>query len=163
MNSPQVYTCSPSWTPLQLPSPYHPSGSSQCTSPKHPVFCIEPGLAICASFHTFEIVLWKELSIYGKFLVELLSQWIYNVYTYIAKMFYSKIKSIFTLINTKWHCLLPPPFPNILGKRVITLLVNLYWLVMKSNKFIALKYFCIFLFFILFYTIACTCPLYIFW
>ena len=27
------------------PSPYHPSGSSQCTSPKHSVSCIEPGLA----------------------------------------------------------------------------------------------------------------------
>ena len=27
------------------PSPYHPSGSSQRTSPKHPVSCIEPGLA----------------------------------------------------------------------------------------------------------------------
>ena len=25
--------------------PYPPSGSSQCTSPKHPVSCIEPGLA----------------------------------------------------------------------------------------------------------------------
>ena len=25
--------------------PYHPSGSFQCTSPKHPVLCIEPGLA----------------------------------------------------------------------------------------------------------------------
>ena len=32
------YTCVPP------PSPYHPSGSSQCTSPKHPVSCIEPGL-----------------------------------------------------------------------------------------------------------------------
>lgn len=107
-------------------------------------------IPICASLHTFEIVLWMELSIYGRFLVELLSQWIYNIYTYIAKMFYSKIKSIYTLINSEWHYLLPPPFPNILGKRVITLLVNLYWLVMKSNKFILLKYFCIFLFFILF-------------
>ena len=47
MNPPRVYTCSPSWTPLPPPSPYHPSGSSQCTSPKHPVSCIEPGLAIC--------------------------------------------------------------------------------------------------------------------
>ena len=28
------------------PSLYHPSGSSQCTSPKHPVSCIKPGLAI---------------------------------------------------------------------------------------------------------------------
>ena len=27
------------------PSLYHPSGSSQCTSPEHPVLCIEPGLA----------------------------------------------------------------------------------------------------------------------
>ena len=26
--------------------PYQPSGSSQCTSPKHPVSCIEPGLVI---------------------------------------------------------------------------------------------------------------------
>ena len=46
MNPPQVYTCSPSRTPLPPPSPYHPSGLSQCTSPKHPVSCIEPGLAI---------------------------------------------------------------------------------------------------------------------
>ena len=46
MNLPQVYTCSPSWTPIPPPSPYRPSGSSQCTSPKHPVSCIKPGLAI---------------------------------------------------------------------------------------------------------------------
>ena len=45
MNPPQVYMCSPSWTLLPPPSPYHPSGSSQCTSPKHPVSCIEPRLA----------------------------------------------------------------------------------------------------------------------
>ena len=45
INLPQVYMCSPSWTLLPPPSPYHPSGSSQCTSPKHPVSCIEPGLA----------------------------------------------------------------------------------------------------------------------
>ena len=32
--------------PLPPHSPYHPSGSSQCTSPKHPVSCIEPGLVI---------------------------------------------------------------------------------------------------------------------
>ena len=45
MNPPQVYMCSPSPTFLPPPSPYHRSGSSQCTSPKHPVSCIEPGLA----------------------------------------------------------------------------------------------------------------------
>ena len=44
MHPPRVYTCSLSWNPLPLPSPYHPSGSSQCTSPKLPVCCIEPGL-----------------------------------------------------------------------------------------------------------------------
>ena len=32
--------------PILNPAPtsYHPSGLSQCTSPKHPVSCIEPGL-----------------------------------------------------------------------------------------------------------------------
>ena len=35
----------PILNPPPSPSPYHPSGSSQCTSPKHPVSCIEPGLA----------------------------------------------------------------------------------------------------------------------
>ena len=45
MNPPQVYMCSPSWTLLPSPFLYHPSGSSQCTIPKHPVSCIKPGLA----------------------------------------------------------------------------------------------------------------------
>ena len=31
--------------PLPPPSLYHHFGSSQCTSPKHPVSCIKPGLA----------------------------------------------------------------------------------------------------------------------
>ena len=44
--STMVYTCSPSWTPFPPPFPYNPSGSSQCTSFKHPVSCIEPGLVI---------------------------------------------------------------------------------------------------------------------
>ena len=46
LNLPWVYMCSPSWTPLPLPSQSHHSGSSQCTSPKHPVSCIKLGLAI---------------------------------------------------------------------------------------------------------------------
>ena len=54
MNPPWVYMCSPSWTPLPPPSASHPSGSSQCTSPKLSVLCIEPGLAIhftCDNLH----------------------------------------------------------------------------------------------------------------
>ena len=44
MNQTQVYLCSPSWTLFPPPSPYPPSESSKCNSPKHPVLCIEPGL-----------------------------------------------------------------------------------------------------------------------
>ena len=33
----------PILNPLPPPSPYHPSGSSQCTSPEHPASCIESG------------------------------------------------------------------------------------------------------------------------
>ena len=35
MNQPWIYMCSPSQFPLPPPSPSHPSGSSQCTSPEH--------------------------------------------------------------------------------------------------------------------------------
>ena len=35
MNQPWIYMCSPSRSPLLPPSPSHPSGSSQCTSPEH--------------------------------------------------------------------------------------------------------------------------------
>ena len=55
MNLPRVYTCSPSWTPLPPPSPYHSSGSSKCTSPKHPVSCIKPGLAIRFTYDNVHI------------------------------------------------------------------------------------------------------------
>ena len=55
MNPPQVYMCSPSWTLLPPPSPYHPSGSSQCTSPKHPVSCIESGLATQFIYHIIHV------------------------------------------------------------------------------------------------------------
>ena len=57
MHVPQVYTCSQSWTPLPTPSPYHPSGSSQCTSPKFPVFCLEPGLVIRFTYDIIHILM----------------------------------------------------------------------------------------------------------
>ena len=46
MNQPWAYMCSPSWPSFPPPSPSHPSWSSQCTNPEHPVSCIEPGLEI---------------------------------------------------------------------------------------------------------------------
>ena len=55
MNQPWVYMFSPSWTLLPPPSPSHLSGSSQCTSPEHPVSCIEPGLAICFTYDNIHV------------------------------------------------------------------------------------------------------------
>ena len=55
MSQPRVYTCSPSWTPLPPLSPSHPSGSSQCTSPEHPVSCIKPGLAIHFTYDNIHV------------------------------------------------------------------------------------------------------------
>ena len=55
MNQPCMYMCPPSWTPRPLPSPCHPSRSSQCTSPEHPVSCIEPGLAIYFTYGNIHV------------------------------------------------------------------------------------------------------------
>ena len=45
MNPPQVYMCSPSWTFLPPPSPFHPSGSSQQVS-----FNFMAAVIICRDF-----------------------------------------------------------------------------------------------------------------
>ena len=55
MDPPQMYMCSLSWTPLPPSSPSHPSGSSQCTSPEHPVSCIELGLAIYFTYDNIHV------------------------------------------------------------------------------------------------------------
>ena len=55
MNPPWVYMCSTSWTPLPPLSPSHPSGSSQCTSPKHPISCIEPGPVIGFTYDNIHV------------------------------------------------------------------------------------------------------------
>ena len=41
--------------PLPPPSPYHPSGSPQCTSPEHPVSCIKPGLVIHFTYDNIHV------------------------------------------------------------------------------------------------------------
>ena len=46
MNPPRVYMSSQTGTPLPPPTPHHSSGSSLCTSPKHPASCIEHRLVI---------------------------------------------------------------------------------------------------------------------
>ena len=45
----------PILNPLLPPSLYHPLRSSQCTTPKHPVSCIEPGLAIHFIYHIIRV------------------------------------------------------------------------------------------------------------
>ena len=47
----------PILNPLPPPSPYHPSGSSQCTSPKHPVSCIKPGLVIFFLYDSIHVTM----------------------------------------------------------------------------------------------------------
>ena len=54
MNQPWLYICSPSRNPFPPPSPSHPSGSSQCTSPEHPLSCIEWDLIKLKSFCTMK-------------------------------------------------------------------------------------------------------------
>ena len=49
------YTCVPHPDPLPPPSPSHPSGSSQRTSPEHPVSCIEPGLEIRFTYDNLHV------------------------------------------------------------------------------------------------------------
>ena len=62
MNKPWVYMYFPSWNTLPPPSPSHPSGSSQCTSPEHLVSCIEPGLAICFTYdNTYVSMLFSQI------------------------------------------------------------------------------------------------------
>ena len=43
--------------PSTPPSPSHPSGSSQCTSPEHPVSCIEPGLVIYFTYDNIHVAM----------------------------------------------------------------------------------------------------------
>ena len=45
----------PILNPFPPPSPSDPSGSSQCTSPKHPVSCIKPGLVICFTYDNIHV------------------------------------------------------------------------------------------------------------
>jgi len=56
----------PILNPLPPPSPSHPSGSSQCTSPEGPVSCIEPGLAICFTYGNIHVsVLFSQIILTG--------------------------------------------------------------------------------------------------
>ena len=55
MNQLWVHMCYPSRTPLSPPSPFHPPGSSQCTSCEHPLSCIEPGLAIHFTYDNIQV------------------------------------------------------------------------------------------------------------
>ena len=45
----------PILNPLPPSSPSHPTGSSQCTSPEHPVLCIKPGLAIHFTYDNLHV------------------------------------------------------------------------------------------------------------
>ena len=52
LNQPWIYMCSPSWPPLPPPSPSHPSGSSQYTSPEHLSHASNLGWWSVSPFHS---------------------------------------------------------------------------------------------------------------
>ena len=74
MHPPSVYTCSPSWTLLPVPSPYHPNGHPSAPAPnfllfilfnylfiffpKLPVSCIKPRLAIHFLYDIMHVLIW---------------------------------------------------------------------------------------------------------
>ena len=45
----------PILNPFPHPSPFYPSGSSQCTSPEHPVSCVKLGQAICFTYDILHV------------------------------------------------------------------------------------------------------------
>ena len=52
----------PILNPLPHPLSSDPSGLSQCTSPEHPVSCIEPGLVICFTYdNTYVSMLFSQI------------------------------------------------------------------------------------------------------
>ena len=79
--------------PLPAPSPYHPSGSSQCTSPKFPISCIEPGLAIR---FLYDIISWHVLLPFSKIIPPSSSP------TESKKLFYTSVSLL--LSRTQGYC-----------------------------------------------------------
>ena len=59
MNPPQVHMCSPSWTLLPPPSPFHPSGSSQCILLNYTI----KSLKVNSQCLTFLIINYRTLSL----------------------------------------------------------------------------------------------------
>ena len=77
--------CSPSWTPLPLPFPSHPSGLSQCSGPERPVPCVEPGLVVCFTYGNIHVsVLFSQIisllsrEFHGQRSLAGCSQWAYE-------------------------------------------------------------------------------------
>ena len=52
----------PILNPLPPLSPPYPSGSSQYTSPEHPVSCIKPGLMICFTYDNIHVSVYSNRS-----------------------------------------------------------------------------------------------------
>ena len=50
--------------PSYLPPHPIPLGSSQCTSPEHPVSCIKPGLAICFTYDNIHVSMYTWNDVY---------------------------------------------------------------------------------------------------
>ena len=98
MNSPQAHRCSPSQALLPPPSPHHPTGSSQRTSPKHPVSCIEPGLATRFIYDIIHVSMPVSQS------KSLLISWLHDVISITAVTVCSDFRAQKNKVSHCFHC-----------------------------------------------------------
>ena len=116
----------PILNPLPPPSPSHPSGSSQCTSPKHPVSCIEPGLAIYFTYDNIYVsVLFLQIispspsPTESKILfftsVSLLLSFTYSHHYHLSKFhIYALVYSIGVFLSDLLHCIIGSSFIHLI-------------------------------------------------
>ena len=147
----------PILNPLPLPSPYHPSGSSQCTSPEHAVSCLEPGLVIHFTydnihvsmpfsqtipplpspteskrlFYTFVSLLLSCIQgitdILWEYLVILMKTACFNVRDLIPNAYHERHNSILTLISQRVCTLRTLGLITILGRGHLSLLPSCFF------------------------------------
>ena len=147
MNPPWVYMCSPSWTPLPPSSPSHPSGSFQCTSPKHPVSCIEPGLAIHFTYDNTHVSMpfsqvipplpspteFKRLFYTS---VSLLLSCIQDYHYYLSKFhIYALLYCIGVFLSGLLHCIIGSSFIHLIRTDSNVFFLMVFWvlLIILSN------------------------------
>ena len=112
--------------PHPPPSPSHSSGSSQCTSPKHPVSCIEPGLVIHFTYDNIHVSMpFSQITppspspteskrlLYTS--VSLLLSYIWGYHYYLSKFhIYGLVYCIGVFLSGLLHCIIGSSFIHLI-------------------------------------------------